>query len=54
MIFIFFVSPPSLRTIAPVMREHGIDYERGKFAAKLESGALTLESTKVIFLFCFV
>ena len=32
----------SLRLIAPVVREHGIDYERGKFQDKLNSGALSL------------
>jgi hypothetical protein len=34
-----------LRLIAPVIRDHGIDYERGKFADKLRDGTLTLERT---------
>jgi hypothetical protein len=28
----------SLRLISPVIREHGIDYERGKFQDKLNDG----------------
>ena len=36
-----------LGMIAPVIQEHGIDYERGKFKNKLDSGILTLEKTKV-------
>jgi len=35
-----------LRLIAPVIRDHGIDYERGKFQDKLNAGALTLTKTK--------
>ena len=34
-----------LRLIAPVIKDHGIDYERGKFADKLRSKTLTLERT---------
>ena len=36
-----------LRLIAPVIKDHGIDYERGKFADKLKDGSLTLERTQV-------
>ena len=35
-----------LRLIAPVIKNHGIDYERGKFQGKLKDGSLTLERTK--------
>ena len=35
-----------LRIIAPVIRDHGVEYERGKFQDKLDSGALTLERTR--------
>lgn len=35
-----------LNLIAPVVRDHGIDYERGKFADKLASGSVTLDSTR--------
>jgi hypothetical protein len=35
-----------LRLIAPVIREHGVDYERGKLQAKLDAGALTLDRTR--------
>ena len=31
-----------LRLIAPVIKDHGIDYERGKFQDKLNSGAVSL------------
>jgi hypothetical protein len=31
-----------------VVRDHGIDYERGKFQGKLESGTITLARTEVI------
>jgi hypothetical protein len=34
-----------LRLISPVIRDHGIDYERGKFQDKLNDGSLTLERT---------
>ena len=34
-----------LRLISPVVRSHGVDYERGKFQEKLNAGALTLERT---------
>jgi hypothetical protein len=36
-----------LRLIAPVIKDHGIDYERGKFQDKLKDGSLTLERTTV-------
>ena len=35
-----------LRLIAPVIKDHGVDYERGKFQDKLAEGALTLERTE--------
>lgn len=35
-----------LRLIAPVIKDHGIDYERGKFQDKLKAGSLTLERTR--------
>jgi len=35
-----------LRLIAPVIKDHGIDYERGKFQDKLNDGSLTLERTQ--------
>jgi hypothetical protein len=35
-----------LRLIAPVIKDHGIDYERGKFQDKLRDGTLTLERTR--------
>ena len=35
-----------LRLIAPVIVDHGIDYERGKFQDKLNDGSLTLERTQ--------
>ena len=34
-----------LRLIAPVIKDHGIDYERGKFEDKLRDGSVTLERT---------
>ena len=34
-----------LRLIAPVIMDHGIDYERGKFQDKLKDGSLTVERT---------
>ena len=34
-----------LRLIAPVIRDHGVDYERGKFQEKLDAGTLTIERT---------
>jgi hypothetical protein len=34
-----------LRLIAPVVRDHGVDYERGKFQEKLDRGAITTERT---------
>ena len=36
-----------LRLIAPVIKDHGIDYERGKFQDKLKDGTLTMERTEV-------
>ena len=36
-----------LRLIAPVIKDHGVDYERGKFQDKLRDGSLTLERTQV-------
>ena len=38
-----------LRLISPVIKDHGIDYERGKFKAKLDNGTLTLDRTKIWF-----
>ena len=35
-----------LRLIAPVNKDHGIDYERGKLQDKLNEGSLTLERTQ--------
>lgn len=35
-----------LRLIAPVIKDHGIDYERGKFQDKLNDGTFTLERTQ--------
>ena len=37
-----------LRLIAPVIENHGLEYERSKFAEKLENGTLTLERTEVL------
>lgn len=37
-----------LRLIAPVIKDHGIDYERGKFQDKLDDGSLTLARTEVM------
>jgi hypothetical protein len=34
-----------LRLIAPVIKDHGVEYERGKFQDKLNDGVLTLERT---------
>ena len=34
-----------LRLLAPIVRSHGVDYEREKFQDKLNAGALTLERT---------
>ena len=34
-----------LRRIAPMIRDHGTEYERGKFSDKLSRGVLTLEHT---------
>jgi hypothetical protein len=35
-----------LRLIAPVVTEHGVEYERGKFGEKLRSGAVTVVKIK--------
>ena len=35
-----------LRIIAPVVKDHGIDYERGKFQDKINDGTITEERTK--------
>jgi hypothetical protein len=50
--FFFMCSPDdfffaSLRLISPVIKNHGIDYERTKFQDKLNDGTLTLERTEV-------
>jgi hypothetical protein len=34
-----------LRLISPVIRDHGIDYERGKFQDKIDDGTFTIERT---------
>lgn len=48
----------SLRLIAPVIKDHGIEYERNKFQDKLNDGTLTLERTQAVSLgaacACFV
>ena len=36
-----------LHLISPVVQEHGLEYERGKFQDKLAGGTLTLDSTKL-------
>ena len=36
-----------LRSIAPVIKVHGIDYEKGKFREKLNDGSLSLVKTEV-------
>ena len=41
-----------LRLIAPVIKDHGMDYERGKFQDKLNDGTLTLQRTEVRGLVC--
>jgi hypothetical protein len=38
-----------LRLISPVIKDHGVDYERGKFQDKLNDGTLTLQRTEVGF-----
>ena len=38
----------SLRLIAPVVRVHGVEYQQGKFRARVEDGTYTLERVKVI------
>lgn len=35
-----------LRLISPVIKDHGIDYERGKLQDKINDGSLTLERTQ--------
>ena len=34
-----------LRLLAPIVREHGLDYERGKLQEQLDAGLITLERT---------
>jgi hypothetical protein len=34
-----------LRAIAPVIQEHGIDYERSHFDKKLRAGTITMDRT---------
>lgn len=36
-----------LRLIAPVIRDHGMDYHKGKFLDKLRNGTTTLDRTKI-------
>ena len=36
----------SLRCIAPVIKDHGIEYERDKFQKKLDDGSVTLDRTR--------
>jgi hypothetical protein len=38
----------SLRLVAPVIREHGVEYERCKFRDRLAAGLVTLERTTVL------
>jgi hypothetical protein len=45
LLFATHTLPHRLRLIAPVIQDHGIDYERGKFADKLRDGTLTLSRT---------
>ena len=40
-----------LRLIAPVIKDHGIDYERGKLQDKINDGTLTLQRTEVCVFF---
>ena len=35
-----------LRRIAPVIKDHGVEYEQSKFANKLRDGSITLDKTK--------
>jgi hypothetical protein len=42
-------APSRLRLISPVIKDHGIDYERGKFQDKIVNGTLTLVNTEVVF-----
>ncbi len=35
-----------LRLIAPVIRDHGTDYERGKFLERLNAGTITVDKTR--------
>ena len=35
----------SLRLIAPVLKDHGVEYERGKFNEKLANGSVNMSST---------
>ena len=45
------VGTHSLRLISPVIRDHGVDYERNKFQGRLDDGTHTLERSEVL-LFC--
>jgi len=36
-----------------VIKEHGIEYEKGKFKSSVEDGTVTLERVKVILLLSF-
>lgn len=40
------VANTRIRLLAPVIQDHGLDYERGKFQAKLDAGTVTLERTR--------
>ena len=43
----FLTSLHRLRLITPVIKDHGVDYERGKLQEKLDDGSLTLARTEV-------
>ena len=55
-LIIIIITGCSLRLIAPVIKDHGIEYERNKFQDKLNDGTLTLERTQVVWVLyvCFV
>ena len=40
------VANAKLRRLAPAIAEHGVDYERGKFQARLDAGAVSLDCTR--------
>jgi hypothetical protein len=40
-----------IRIILPVIKTHGVEYERGKFEEKLKDGTFTLQYTEVFFFF---